>query len=114
MAFLRRKSKSDVEVIAVDELPPPTAIATVQARSNCRVRGTVVRMKSRSTAVGLPSLVLHISDDSGTVTALWTGRRSLGGVKMGGLIELEGVPVGVNGRLEFMNPAYTLLPPPGH
>jgi hypothetical protein len=37
----------------------------------------------------------------------------MGGVKMGGLIELEGVPLGVDGRLEFMNPAYNLLEGPG-
>jgi hypothetical protein len=68
-------------------------------------------MKSRP-AVGLPSLAVQISDDSGTVTAVWTGRRSIGGIKMGGLIELEGVPLRIDGRLEFLNPAYTLLPGP--
>jgi hypothetical protein len=71
-------------------------------------------MKARPAAVGLPSLAVQISDDSGIVTAVWTGRRSLGGVRMGGLIELEGVPLAVDGRLEFLNPAYTLLEASGH
>lgn len=71
-------------------------------------------MKSRPAAVGLPSLAVHVTDDTGTVTAVWTGRRTLGGLKLGGVIELEGVPVSVGGRLEFLNPMYTLLPSAGH
>jgi hypothetical protein len=70
-------------------------------------------MKSRP-AVGLPSLAVQINDDTGSVIAVWTGRRSIGGIKMGGVIELEGVPLRVDGRLEFLNPAYTLLPPTTH
>ena len=113
MAFLRRKSKSAIEptVLHVDVVPP--LISTVVPRQACRVRGTITRMKSRP-AVGLPSLAVQVSDDSGVVTAVWTGRRSIGGIKMGGVIELEGVPSSVEGRLEFMNPAYTLRPAPGH
>jgi hypothetical protein len=113
VAFLRRKSKSDAEVRPVDELPAPPSIASVEARTSCRIRGTITRMKSRP-AVGLPSLAVQITDDTGSVTAVWTGRRSIGGIKMGGLIELEGVALGVNGKLEFLNPAYTLLPAATH
>ncbi len=109
MAFLRRRSASAVEVRRVDDLPAPPPISSVEARTACRIRGTVTRMKTRP-AVGLPSLAVQITDDTGTVTAVWTGRRSIGGIKMGGLIELEGVPLGIDGRLEFLNPAYTLLP----
>jgi hypothetical protein len=109
MAFLRRRSKSEVEVVPVETLAPPPPISLAVARQPSRIRGTVTRVKARP-AVGLPSLAVQIADDSGTVTAVWTGRRSIGGIKMGGLIELEGVPQGIDGRLEFLNPAYTLLP----
>jgi hypothetical protein len=113
MAFLRRRSKSAVEVLPVETLPPPPPISAVVPRQHSRVRGTVSRVKARP-AVGLPSLAVQITDDTGTVVAVWTGRRSIGGIKMGGLIELEGVPLSTDGRLEFLNPAYTLLPAAGH
>ena len=110
MAFLRRRSKSAVEIHLEAEVAPPPPIAQASARQPCRVRGIITRMKSRPSSVGLPSLAVQVSDDSGTVTAVWTGRRSLGGLKLGGVIELEGVPVLVAGKLEFLNPMYTLVP----
>ena len=111
MAFLRRRPKSSPEIqpVEIDVLPPP--ISSLVAREQSRVRGTITRLKTRPTA-GLPSLAVQISDDSGTVTAVWTGRRAIGGLKMGGLIEIEGVPAGKSPRFEFLNPAYTLLPGP--
>ncbi len=110
MAFLRRRSKSAVEIHLEAEVTPPPPMAEATPRQQCRVRGTVTRMKSRPASVGLPSLAVQVSDDSGTVIAVWTGRRSLGGLKLGGVVELEGVPILVDGKLEFLNPMYTLVP----
>ena len=45
-----------------------------------------------------------------TVTAVWTGRREIGGVTLGRKIAIEGVPVMHGDHLEFTNPHYTLLP----
>ena len=93
------RSPSDGAVPICDALP----------RRRVMVAGQVMRMRSRPTS-RQPSLVVTISDDSGSVTAVWTGRRSIGGISLGRRLCIEGVAVLVGDRLEFTNPAYTLLP----
>jgi hypothetical protein len=83
-------------------------MAEVVARRPVRVVGQVVRMRARPTT-GQPSLAVTISDDTGSVVAVWTGRRAIGGITLGRRILLDGVPRPVGERLEFVNPAYTLL-----
>ncbi|MFM2071679.1 MAG: hypothetical protein RLZZ623_1942 [Actinomycetota bacterium] len=78
-------------------------------RARVRVRGQVTRMRARPTS-GLPALAVSITDATGTVTAVWTGRRSIGGITLGRSIVIEGVAVQHGAALEFTNPAYTLLP----
>lgn len=85
-----------------------TAIAEAQARTFVRVTGSVTRMKARPSS-GMPSLAVSISDETGSVTAVWTGRRSIGGITLGRHVLIEGVPAQVGDRLEFINPVYTLL-----
>jgi hypothetical protein len=53
---------------------------------------------------------VSITDATGTVTAVWTGRRSIGGITLGRSVVIEGVAVQHGSALEFTNPAYTLLP----
>jgi hypothetical protein len=54
-------------------------------------------------------LAVTVADETGTVTAVWTGRRSIGGITLGRRVAIKGVP-GLHGsRLEFTNPSYTLL-----
>ncbi len=66
-------------------------------------------MRARPTE-GVPSLVVSIADDTGSVTAVWTGRRAIGGITLGRRVRIEGVGARLGDRLEFTNPAYTLLP----
>lgn len=106
MALLRgRKSTPDAPDHGV---PQHTAIADVVARRPVRVVGQVVRMRARPTG-GQPSLAVTVSDDTGSVVAVWTGRRAIGGITLGRSVMLDGVPRIVGERLEFVNPAYTLL-----
>jgi hypothetical protein len=72
------------------------------------VNGKVTRMTARPTT-GQPALAVNISDDTGTVTAVWTGRREIGGITLGRRVAITGVPVQRGDRLEFTNPGYTLL-----
>ncbi len=65
-------------------------------------------MRARPTD-GLPALAVTISDDSGTAVAVWTGRRSIGGVALGRGLVIEGVAIRRGEQLEFTNPEYTLL-----
>ncbi len=107
MSLLRRKNQaSQVETLAP---PESTPIGETQPRQSVCVCGKVTRMTARPTA-GQPALAITISDDTGTATAVWTGRRELGGVTLGRRLAIHGVAVQQGDHLEFTNPRYTLLP----
>jgi hypothetical protein len=106
MSILRRKNQEPP--LEQPTAPPSTPIAETQPRQAVCVCGTVTRMTARPTA-GQPALAISISDDTGTVTAVWTGRREIGGITLGRKIAINGVPVMHGDHLEFTNPGYTLL-----
>jgi hypothetical protein len=107
MALLRRKQQDQTSIETVAP-PPSTPIAETQPRQRVCVCGKVIRMTARPTG-GQPALAITISDDTGIVTAVWTGRREIGGVTLGRNIAISGVPVQHGDHLEFTNPGYTLL-----
>ncbi|HEY5423793.1 MAG TPA: OB-fold nucleic acid binding domain-containing protein [Ilumatobacteraceae bacterium] len=109
MALLRRKR--DDQQVETTPAPAPASIPMCDAvpRERVCVSGKVVRMTARPTS-GQPALAVSISDETGTVTAVWTGRREIGGVTLGRKIAISGVPVLRGDHLEFTNPDYTLLP----
>lgn len=108
MLSARRKHRDQQVAVASSE-PVSLPIADVQARQPVCVCGKVTRMTARPTS-GQPALVVSVADETGTVTAVWTGRRAIGGVTLGRRIAIKGV-AGVRGaHLEFTNPSYTLLP----
>lgn len=107
MALLRRKREAQPPVVGED--PAATPIVEARPRQLVCVVGKVTRMTARPTS-GQPALAVNISDDTGTVIAVWTGRREIGGVTLGRRLAINGVPVMHGERLEFTNPDYTLLP----
>ncbi|MGD9793549.1 MAG: OB-fold nucleic acid binding domain-containing protein [Acidimicrobiia bacterium] len=114
MALLGRrgsKAKADAPTATnVDAaLAGVVAINLAQPRMRVKVTGQVMRMRARPTN-GLPSLAVTISDDTGSVVAVWTGRRDIGGVTLGRKIVVEGVATRGVKLLELTNPEYTLLP----
>jgi RecG-like helicase len=108
MGLLRRRHREDEQPDAVAE-PESTPIRDAQPRKRVCVTGKVIRMTARPTS-GQPALAISISDDTGTVTAVWTGRREIGGITLGRRVAIHGVPVLHGDHLEFTNPGYTLLP----
>jgi amino acid transporter len=99
---------------AADDRPPRhdaesiTPIDDVRWRDHVRVRGQV-----RSVRVApqrdVPTLECTIDDGTGTLTAVFLGRRDLAGVKVGSRIEVIGT-VGVHqNRLAILNPDYRLV-----
>jgi RecG-like helicase len=106
--LLRRKQRDGGAGTVAPE-PAATPIAEAQPRQRVCVVGKVTRMTARPTS-GQPALAVNISDDTGTVTAVWTGRRDIGGITLGRRVAISGVPVAHGERLEFTNPGYTLLP----
>jgi len=102
--FRRRKDDSP----AVEEISY-LAISSLVPRVNATIRGRVVRIVKQP-AQGLPTLLVRIEDESGFATAVWSGRRSIGGLDLGRKVVIEGVPMASASGLRFFNPAYTLLP----
>ena len=114
MSLLRRRGAAGKGPVAQEPaeeslLASCVAIAGAPARRRIRVHGQIVRMRARPIS-GVPALSITISDDTGSVTAIWTGRRAIGGVSLGRHLVIEGVGCRVGDRLEFTNPTYTLLP----
>lgn len=107
MVSVRRKNRD--QTAEPSNEPVSACIADIQARQFVCVTGKVTRMTARPTS-GQPALAVMVSDDTGTVTAVWTGRRSIGGITLGRRVAIRGVAVAHGSKLEFTNPSYTLLP----
>jgi RecG-like helicase len=54
-------------------------------------------------------LEVTVGDGTGKAVAVFTGRRRIGGLEPGRAVLLEGMAGTARGRLQLMNPAYTLL-----
>jgi DNA/RNA endonuclease YhcR with UshA esterase domain len=104
MALFRRKNAETAPQEAVHGIP----MAEVPLRTPVIVCGKVTRMRTRP-AHGVPALVVTLRDDTGFVTAIWTGRRTIGGIALGRTISLEGVCTKASDGATFMNPEYTLI-----
>lgn len=95
----------------VSKIPDVTSIASLAARADAKVVGEIqsVRIVPRA---GSPSLEATITDGSGTLVAMWTGRRRIAGIAPGKrlVVSGRGSPTGPGGRLLLFNPRYELLP----
>ncbi len=87
-----------------------TPIADVVPRQLVTVVGEIssVRIVPRA---GSPSLEATVSDGSGFLVVVWTGRRTIAGISPGRRLMLtgRGGPSGPRGRLTIFNPDYELL-----
>jgi hypothetical protein len=86
-----------------------TAMCDIACRTPVRVGGEITRMRVAPRS-GVPAFEITVSDGTGSATAVFTGRRRLGGVEHNRAILLEGVARQERGRRVLVNPAYTLLP----
>lgn len=87
---------------------PVTSIGDIVERRHVAIAGQVLGIRVRPSDT-LPTYVARIGDDSGSITVIWTGRRTVGGVGLGRRIRLEGTPVKSPDGLCIYNPTYTLL-----
>ena len=109
MVAIRRKNRDKQAGDDATIAPVSVSIADIPQRQLVCVTGKVTRMTARPTS-GQPALAVTVSDDTGTVTAVWTGRRSIGGITLGRRIAIKGIAMTQGAHLEFTNPSYTLLP----
>jgi RecG-like helicase len=87
-----------------------TSIGEMPERTPVRMCGEVTRQKIVPRA-GSPVMELTVSDGTGDIIVIFTGRRSVSGLSHGRGVELAGVAHRERGRLVMLNPAYTLLLP---
>lgn len=87
---------------------PTTSIGDVEERRRVSLGGEVQGLQVVPRQ-GAPSLEVRVSDGTGRVVAIFTGRRSIGGMTPGRRVLLEGLTHRDGNRLVLMNPTYTLL-----
>jgi hypothetical protein len=86
-----------------------TPIESLPLRTPIRVGGEVTRMRITPRS-GSPALEVVVSDGTGDLVVVFTGRRTIGGMGNGRGVVFEGVAHEERGRPVLLNPAYTLLP----
>jgi RecG-like helicase len=89
-------------------VPQCTRIGSAQPRSIARVVGVVESLRVRPRE-GVPVVEAVVSDGTGTVTAVWLGRRSLPGLALGSRLILEGRLGGRPPDLQVVNPSYEFI-----
>jgi len=85
-------------------------IADVAWRDHLKVAGRIKAMRIQPWAEQVASLELTLADSTGGITVVFMGRRTLGGVKLGTYLVVEGMASEHHGLLTILNPAYQLLP----
>ena len=85
-----------------------TPLVDLQARVPARVGGEVTRTRITPRS-GVQSYEVTLSDGTGDVAAVFTGRRYVAGMEHNRAVVLEGVARAERGRLVMLNPSYTLL-----
>ncbi|MBK9180334.1 MAG: hypothetical protein IPM45_12385 [Acidimicrobiales bacterium] len=89
---------------------PPTPIGNARWRQRVRVRGRVRTMRVQPWA-GAAALECTIYDDTGGLVVIFLGRKRVGGVSLGRIMEVEGMVGAHRGYLAILNPSLTLVGP---
>jgi hypothetical protein len=106
----RRNGKGKVATVVpvpASRIDGTTPIASVQWRQNVRVRGRIQAQRVEPLG-GSPSLECTLVDDTGGVSVVFFGRRSIPGVAIGAVMTVEGMAIDHHGRLAIVNPLYEL------
>jgi hypothetical protein len=85
-------------------------IGDVRYRQQVRVEGRVrsVRVQPRAE---VPTLECVLVDDTGALSVVFLGRRSIAGIDVGVRLRVEGTAGESRGRLALLNPIYELVGP---
>lgn len=90
--------------------PDMTPIAELVARAEATIVGEIstLRIVPRD---GSPWLEATVTDGTGSIVAMWTGRRAIAGVRPGRRLAISGRAATATGdrRLRIYNPSYELL-----
>jgi RecG-like helicase len=118
--FTRNSKRIDAERVAETRaafeelgrlsLAGVTPINGIVWREHVKVAGRVKALRIQPWAEQIASLELTLADSTGGVTVVFMGRRTLGGVKLGTHLVIEGMASEHHGLLTILNPTYQLLP----
>ena len=86
-------------------------IADAQPREIITVVGEITSLRIVPRPDGVPWLEATVSDGTGNLMVMWTGRKRIAGVGAGKrlMVSGRGAPKGKGGRLLITNPQYELL-----
>jgi hypothetical protein len=91
------------------EFPDATPIDSVRVRHRGMIVGVVIRVRLNPGR----GIDVTVEDGSGRITAMWTGRTRLPGVRLGAGLRLVGtVAQEPDGSLRMRNPEYDLVADP--
>lgn len=82
-------------------------IRDAEIRQRVRIRGQVLGVRVRPSDT-LPSFVVRLVDESGSINLVWTGRRSVGGISLGRFLVAVGTLVPSADGPCIYNPEYFL------
>ena len=108
----RAQKPRSVNSIDVSGLPlGRTKIADIELRQPTSVAGrvTAIRVQPWGNA---PTLECTLSDETGSVTIAFLGRRSIGGIRTGTILSASGVASQQGGILAMINPTFELISVP--
>ncbi|MBA2625506.1 MAG: OB-fold nucleic acid binding domain-containing protein [Acidimicrobiia bacterium] len=86
----------------------PKTGSQVRFRQRVRVHGRVRSLRVQPMAAA-PSIECVLVDDTGALSAVFFGRRTIPGLDVGSRVQVEGMAGESKGRLAILNPTYELL-----
>ena len=104
------KTKDAFDMLGREALGGVIPISDVRWREKVKVSGRVKALRVQPWADQVASLELTLADQTGGITVVFLGRRTLGGVNLGTHLVVEGMTSEHNRLLTILNPAYQLLP----
>ena len=90
-----------------------TLVRDTKPREVATIAGVVESLRVRPRE-GVSAIEATVSDGTGTVTAVWLGRRTIPGLQLGVRMVLRGRLGGTPESLQLMNPQYEFAAPPEH
>ena len=119
-ASQRRATRFDLLNANTPEAPEPqrepgepVPIGQLRWRERAMISGRVRSVRTAPVS-GSPSVVCELVDDSGGITLVFLGRRTIAGIEPGTRMRVTGTVGETAGRLAMSNPIYTLLPRDQH
>jgi amino acid transporter len=94
------------------ELRPPIPVRDVRWRNRATLEGRI-RSVYVGPVSGSPALEAELYDETGGITLVFLGRRSIPGIEPGAKLRVEGMVGETEGYLAMTNPSYRLLPREG-